>query len=92
MAHDRAEDAFPRWPNWPRLVVEDLDAARRFYGDVLGLPEMDAGDDWVQFDLGKGRLFELLRRDDQIQYDRVRFQPGFAVGDIGLARERLIGP
>ncbi len=87
---DRDTAAKPGWPNWLGLVAEDLEAQRRFYGEVLGLGEMDAGDHWVQFDLGEGRLFELLRRDDQPQYDGVRFQPGFAVGDIGLARERLI--
>jgi predicted enzyme related to lactoylglutathione lyase len=88
---DRDEASIPRWPNWLGLVAEDLEAQRRFYREVFGLQEMDAGDHWVQFDLGDGRLFELLRRDDhQAQYERVRFQPGFAVGDIGLARERLI--
>jgi catechol 2,3-dioxygenase-like lactoylglutathione lyase family enzyme len=34
----------------------------------------------------------LLRRDpEQVQYDRARYQPGFAVADIERARERLIG-
>lgn len=85
------DGAVPRWPNWLGLVVDDLDAARRFYGEVLGLEPIDAGDDWVQFDMGEHRIFELLRRDpEQAQYDRARFQPGFEVGDIHRARERLV--
>lgn len=86
-----AGDAIPRWPNWLGLVVEDLDAARRFYGEVLGLEASDAGEHWVQFDMGEQRILELLRRDPaQVQYERARFQPGFAVGDIEAARERLV--
>jgi catechol 2,3-dioxygenase-like lactoylglutathione lyase family enzyme len=87
--HERG--GVPRWPNWLGLVVDDLDAARRFYGEVLGLEPIDAGDRWVQFDMGEHRIFELLRRDpEQAQYDRARFQPGFEVGDIQRARERLV--
>jgi catechol 2,3-dioxygenase-like lactoylglutathione lyase family enzyme len=71
--------------------VDDLEAARRFYAEVIGLEAADAGEYWVQFDMGEQRIFELLRRDpDQVQYDRTRFQPGFAVGDIERARERLV--
>jgi len=82
----------PGWPNWLGLVVDDLGAARRFYAALFDLEEIDAGDDWVQFDLGDGRLFELLRRDpEQVQYERTRFQPGFGVADIERARERLLG-
>jgi predicted enzyme related to lactoylglutathione lyase len=81
----------PRWPNWLGLVVEDLEAARLFYGGVIGLEAIDAGDHWEQFDMGEQRIFELLRRDpDQVQYDHPRFQPGFAVADIEGARERLM--
>ncbi|MDX1420651.1 MAG: VOC family protein [Rubricoccaceae bacterium] len=31
--------------------VHDLDAARRFYGDVLGCPEGRSTDTWIDFDL-----------------------------------------
>jgi len=31
--------------------VDDLDAARRFYGDLLGCPEGRSSDRWVDFDL-----------------------------------------
>lgn len=79
-----------KWPNWLGLVVDDLESQRRFYRDTLGLKELGSGDGWVQFDLGFPNLFELLQRSDEPQYDRRRFQPGFAVDDIRSARERLI--
>ena len=88
VAGDRS--AIPRWPNWLGLVVDDLDAQRRFYADVLGLKEVASGDGWVQFDMGWPNLFELLQRSDEPQYDRPRFQPGFAVDDVEAARERLL--
>ncbi len=80
----------PRWPNWLGLVVEDLERQRSFYRDVLGLDEIEADEDWMQFDMGRPNVFELLRRTDDPQYDRVRFQPGFSVDDIDRARERLL--
>jgi catechol 2,3-dioxygenase-like lactoylglutathione lyase family enzyme len=82
----------PGWPDWLGLVVEDLDAARRFYADVLGREPVATGDDWVQFDLGDHRIVEVLRRDaERVQYERARFQPGFPVDDLAAARDRLVG-
>jgi predicted enzyme related to lactoylglutathione lyase len=78
------------WPVWIGVVVDDLEAQRRFYRDVLGLTETSSGDDWVQFDLGAGRLVELLARsEDQPQYDERRVQVGFAVTDIRTASAEL---
>jgi uncharacterized protein len=31
--------------------VDDLDAARRFYGELLGCPEGRSADHWIDFDL-----------------------------------------
>ena len=31
--------------------VDDLDAARRFYGDVLGCPQGRESDHWIDFDI-----------------------------------------
>jgi hypothetical protein len=31
--------------------VDDLDAARRFYGSVLGCPEGRSAEEWIDFDL-----------------------------------------
>jgi catechol 2,3-dioxygenase-like lactoylglutathione lyase family enzyme len=77
------------WPIWIGVVVEDLEAQRRFYRDVLGLPELEQSDDWVQFDMGDDRLLELLARSDDPQYDRPRVQVGFAVADIKEAVQEL---
>jgi predicted enzyme related to lactoylglutathione lyase len=88
---ERSQGAgIPRWPNWLGVVVDDLEAQRRFYGEILGLEELDAGDDWVQFEMGGPNLFEVIRRSAAPQYDRPRFQPGFAVDDIQSARRRLV--
>ncbi|MFN2591017.1 MAG: VOC family protein [Actinomycetota bacterium] len=77
------------WPIWIGIVADDLDAQRRFYRDILGLAEMAEGEDWVQFDMGQGRLLELLGRTEDPQYDRRRVQVGFAVGDIHAAVREL---
>jgi catechol 2,3-dioxygenase-like lactoylglutathione lyase family enzyme len=80
-----------KWPNWLGVVVEDLEAQRRFYRDALGLKEIGAGDGWVLFDMGFPNIFELLQRiDGEPEYDTVRFQPGWAVDDIEATRAALI--
>jgi predicted enzyme related to lactoylglutathione lyase len=80
-----------KWPNWLGVVVDDMAVARRVYADVLGLKEFDAGQDWVQFDLGFPNILELLARSGAPEYNHTRFQPGFAVVDIEAARDRLVG-
>jgi len=79
-----------RWPNWIGVVASDLEAQRRFYRDVLGLKELDAGEDWVQFDMGWPNVLEILRRSEAPQYEQPRYQVGFAVEDIRGVRQRLI--
>ena len=80
------------WPTWIGVVAEDLQAQRRFYRDVMGFREIEAADDYVQFDLGENRMFEVLAKDPQTpEYAARRFQVGFDVDDIEAAREQLIG-
>ncbi|MDT7785390.1 MAG: uncharacterized protein QOF58_3809 [Pseudonocardiales bacterium] len=42
-------------PNIPRfhlaMPVDDLDAARRFYGETLGLPQGRSSDKWIDWNL-----------------------------------------
>jgi predicted enzyme related to lactoylglutathione lyase len=83
-------DAPIRWPNWIGIVVEDMAAQRRFYREVMGLPELGAGDGWVHFDMGFPNVLELLQRSDDPEYARPRYQVGFATSDISAARARLI--
>jgi predicted enzyme related to lactoylglutathione lyase len=78
------------WPTWVGVVVDDLERQRRFWGDLLGLPEASARSDYVQFEMGEGRIFELIQRSGLPQYDELRFQVGFAVEDIGKARAHLL--
>lgn len=78
------------WPNWIGVVVEDVDAQRKFYCDVLGLPELAAGEGWVQFDMGFPNILELLQLSDDAQYDRPRYQVGYATDDIRAARDLLV--
>ena len=70
--------------------MDDLERQRRFWGDLLGLPEASAASDYVQFDMGGARLFELLQRSELPQYDDAPFQIGFAVDDIVSARAPLL--
>ena len=78
-----------RWPVWIGVVAEDMEAQSRFYRDVLGLKEVQRGEDWVGFDL-EGNLLEILARSDVPQYDRPRVQIGFEVEDIAAVRQELI--
>lgn len=44
------------------FVVDDLEAARRFYGDVLGCPEGRSAPTWVDFDLFGHQIVAHLHR------------------------------
>jgi catechol 2,3-dioxygenase-like lactoylglutathione lyase family enzyme len=80
----------PGWPSWIGVVADDLDRQRWFYREILGFTELAEGPDWIQFDLGETRLLELVQRSSKPQYDKARYQVGYAVEDIEAARERLI--
>lgn len=41
----------PLTPFHIAFPVDDLDAARAFYGGVIGCPEGRSADDWIDFDL-----------------------------------------
>jgi len=84
------EQGLLKWPTWVGVVVDDLEGQRRFWGDLLGVPEDRSGADFVAFELGDGRTFELIERSAEPQYDRLRFQVGFDVENIEAAREQLI--
>lgn len=79
-----------QFPRWIGVVCADLEGQRRFYRDVLALPELDHGEDWVQFNLGPGVTFEIIAQSDDPEYDQPRYQVGFTVEDIHAAREDLL--
>ena len=43
--------------------VDDLGAARRFYGELLGCPEGRSADDWIDFDLYGHQIVAHLAPD-----------------------------
>jgi catechol 2,3-dioxygenase-like lactoylglutathione lyase family enzyme len=78
------------WPVWIGVVADDLEAQRRFYRDVLGLRELEASEEWIEFDFGSGRVLELLAKDpDTPQYSRPGCSVGFVVDDIEAAVAEL---
>ena len=77
------------WPTWIGIVCDDLAAQRSFYRDLLGMREAAEGNGWAQFQLGD-RVLELIQRDNRPQYDRARYQVGFAVGDMENVSRRLV--
>ena len=46
--------------------VHDLNAARQFYGAVLGCPEGRSSDDWIDFDLFGHQIVAHLSPDAQV--------------------------
>jgi catechol 2,3-dioxygenase-like lactoylglutathione lyase family enzyme len=85
-----AADTLLRWPTWIGIVVDDLEGQRRFWAGLLGVPEDHSGPDFVDFELGEGRSFELIRRSDDPEYDRLRFQVGFEVDSIEAVHQELV--
>jgi predicted enzyme related to lactoylglutathione lyase len=75
---------------WLGVVVKDMEAQLRFYGDVLGLEVIEAEESWAHLDLGSGHLLELLQLSGEPPADKKGFRPGFQVKDIEAAREELI--
>jgi catechol 2,3-dioxygenase-like lactoylglutathione lyase family enzyme len=79
-----------RFPTWIGVVCEDFDRQRAFYREVLGLTEVEVGEDWAEYEMGRGFTFELVRRSGDPEYDAHRYQVGFVVDDIRSAREELL--
>jgi len=77
------------WPVWIGIVCDDLEAQRHFYGDVMGLKELQSGPSYVWFDLD-GKLFELLAKSSLPQYNERRVVFAFDVADIHAARAQLV--
>lgn len=76
---------------WIGVVASDLVLQRDFYGRVLGLKELAAGDDWVHFDLGTEGLFEIIAHDPNAPEYRDRgYRVGFEVRDIHSVAAELV--
>jgi catechol 2,3-dioxygenase-like lactoylglutathione lyase family enzyme len=79
-----------QFPRWIGVVCDDYERQREFYRNVLGLREINEGDDWVHYEFGPDRTFELLRRSTVPEYDHARYQVGFVVDDIEMAHRELV--
>jgi catechol 2,3-dioxygenase-like lactoylglutathione lyase family enzyme len=77
--------------NAARIFVDDLERARRFYGDVLELRETSAAPGWAVFDIdGKNLVVEKVPSDDPEHGLVGRFLAvSFDVDDIGAAYRDL---
>lgn len=70
MATHRQTDRMPQSPSPPRprfhlaFPVDDLAAARRFYGELLGCPEGRSDEHWVDFDLYGHQIVAHLAPDE----------------------------
>lgn len=66
------------------VAVSDMDAARRFYGELLGLPQVGGfGDGWAEYDAGNVTL-ALIKGDADAIAKRVEAGPYAAIG-VALA-------
>jgi predicted enzyme related to lactoylglutathione lyase len=73
-------------------LVKDIDRARRFYSEVLGLQGVEGSQNEFEFELPDGSIFAIYqpREGDELSG---RWQPShgifFAVDDAGAAAEHL---
>jgi predicted enzyme related to lactoylglutathione lyase len=78
------------WPTWIGVVVDDLEAQRTFWGEMLVVPEDHAGPGFAHFVMPTGEIFEVIERSEIPEYNGRRFQVGFEVADIDATRAELI--
>jgi catechol 2,3-dioxygenase-like lactoylglutathione lyase family enzyme len=78
------------WPTWRGVVVDDLEAQRTFWGEMLGVPEDPAGPGFAHFIMPTGEIFEVIERSEIPEYNGRRFHVGFEVADIDATRAELI--
>jgi predicted enzyme related to lactoylglutathione lyase len=87
--HEHEHTELLKWPAWIGLIVEDLDAQRCYYRDVVGLKERRVGKSYCIFEI-ESRLFELIARSSGPLYAHKGFHIGFTVDDIEVARAELL--
>ena len=74
---------------WAGVRTADLNSAKRFFADVLGLRRSHEGKGLVQFELPSGQLFEVFGSESR--YYRLHACPviGFQVEDVQSAKREL---
>jgi catechol 2,3-dioxygenase-like lactoylglutathione lyase family enzyme len=75
-----------------RVPVTDMEAANRFYGEILGLPRNpdSPGDDWVEYEAGNVTLAVMTPHTHE--YEFTPLPPGalaLRVPDVAEAKAKL---
>ena len=75
-----------------RVPVKDIEQAKHFYGEVLGLTQNpnSPADDWVEYEVGNVTL--AVMTPETHDYDFAPLPPGtlaLRVGDVGDAKAKL---
>ena len=75
-----------------RVPVDDIDAANRFYGDLLGLRRNpnSPGDDWVEYEVGNVTLAVMTPHTHD--YEFTKLPPStisLRVADVAAAKSAL---
>ena len=76
-----------------RVPVRDIDQAKRFYGEILGLRENpnSPADDWVEYEVGNLTLAVMTPHTHD--YEFTQLPPStiaLRVPDVAAAREKLV--
>ena len=78
--------------DYVRVPVTDIEEAKRFYGEVLGLPENpnSPGEDWIEYEAGNVTLAVMTPHTHE--YEFAPLPPGtlaLRVPDVAEARTKL---
>ena len=78
--------------DYVRVPVTDIEDAKRFYGEVLGLAESpnSPGDDWIEYEAGNVTLAVMTPHTHD--YEFTELPPAtlaLRVSDVAEAREKL---
>ena len=75
-----------------RVPVTDIDEAKRFYGDVLGLPlnPNSPGDDWLEYEAGNVTLAVMTPHTHDYEFEALPPATiALRVADVAAAKARL---
>src|SRR3954466_10521505 len=77
-------------PTWVGVVTDDLEGARAFYRDVLGLEEVREREGYVWFRAGDATLELAQRNADRPEVQRAGCAIGYRVEEVQRTRAELI--
>jgi catechol 2,3-dioxygenase-like lactoylglutathione lyase family enzyme len=78
--------------DYVRVPVTDIEAAKRFYGEVLGLEESpnSPGDDWIEYEVGNVTLAVMTPHTHEYEFNELPPATlALRVPDVGEARAKL---